>query len=116
MSLIILIFTGLFINMIHRLNEQVLEGPDSATLPRRNQDKLPAIGASIRSNELSEATSTLKSMVEENEKGPTKLPADSSNTANVSETTNNGEDGDDDDSEADVVEADNRPAKRPKVI
>ena len=27
-----------------------------------------------------------------------------------------GEDGDDDDSEADVVEADNRPAKRPKVI
>lgn len=118
-----LIFTGLFINMIHRLNEQVLESPDSATLPRRKQEKLPALGAALpsRSNELSKATSTLKILVEENAKQPTKLPADSSNAAappvgNVSETTNNGEDGDDDDSEADEVKTDKRPAKRPKVI
>ena len=110
--------------MIHRLSEQVLESPDGATIPRRKPENLPVLNATMpnrAAGQLSAATSTLRNLVEENDKEHTKLPADTSNASappvgNVSETTNNGEDGDDDDSEADVVEADNRPAKRPKVI
>ena len=113
--------------MIHRLNEQVLESPDGAAIPReRKTENAPLINAGnnvkipSRSEELSAATSTLRSLVEENAKQPTKLPADSSSATappvgNVSEATNNGEDGDDDDSDVDRP-ADNRPAKRPKVV
>jgi len=115
----------LFINMIHRLNEQVLDSPDSASTPRERKQDVSAVLDSaptphMRSKQLSSATSTLRTMVEENANQATKLPADSANTTSqrvgsVSEATNDG-DGDDDDSDLDGVGENNRPAKRAKVI
>ena len=123
---------GLFINMIHRLNEQVLESPDGASLLRGRKPESAALlnagnnvghGIHSRSDQLSSATSTLRNLVEENAKqpNPTKLPANPLNTnpqrvGSGSEATNNGEDGDDDDSDIVRVGTDDRPAKRPKVI
>ena len=118
--------------MIHRLNEQVLESPDGASLLRGRKPESAALlnagnnvghGIHSRSDQLSSATSTLRNLVEENAKqpNPTKLPANPLNTnpqrvGSGSEATNNGEDGDDDDSDIVRVGTDDRPAKLPKVI
>ena len=125
-------FAGLFINMIHRLNEQVLDSPDSAAIPRerkqegtqrRNSDKNVTAEIQFRSDRLSPATSTLRNLVEENAKKPnsTQLPVDPSTSSLlgggiVSEEANNGEDGDDDDSDIDRSGIKNRPPKRSKII
>jgi len=122
----------LFINMIHRLNEQVLESPDSAAIPRerqqevtqrRSSDKNAIAEIQFRSDRLSPATSTLRNLVEENAKKPnsSQLPVDPSNSfllggGIVSEEANNGEDGDDDDSDIDRSGIKNRPLKRSKII
>ena len=113
--------------MIHRLNEQVLDSADSAASPRerkqedkqrRNAGKDVAAVIPIQSDKLSSATSTLRSLVEENAENAKRaadpLPASSPAGGNVSEEANNGEDGDDDDSDMDgrIV---NRAAKRTKV-
>lgn len=107
----------LFINMIHRLNEQVLDSPDSAAISReRKQDVTQrlssgdsvAAGLKRPADRLSPATSTLRTLVEEN----AKIPA----AGNVSEEANNGEDGDDDDSDAGRGGIKDRAAKRSKII
>lgn len=101
--------------MIHRLNEQVLDSPDSAATPRERKQDVTAVldsGPALNNrNQLSSATSTLRTMVEENEKQPTKLPAGNlQRVGSVSEATN---DGDDEDSDLDGVD---RAAKRQKII
>jgi len=122
----------LFINMIHRLNEQVLDSPHSVAIPRerkqevtqrRNSDNNVAAEIQFRTDRLSPATSTLRNLVEENAKetSATQLPADPSNTflpggGTVSEEANNGEDGDDDDSDIDGEGINDKPAKRSKII
>jgi len=117
----------LFISMIHRLNEQVLDSADSAALPRKQEEKQRrhagknvAAAIPMQSDKLSSATSTLRSLVEENAENAKRaadpLPVSSPAAGNVSEEANNGEDGDDDDS---VMDMDgrivNRAAKRSKV-
>lgn len=107
--------------MIHRLNEQVLDSPDSAAIPRERKPSSSNNGSvqiPCRPDRLSPATSTLRNLVEENAKqpNPTQLPADSTKAGSVSEEANNGEDGDDDDSDIDAGgAASNRPAKRTKI-
>lgn len=121
----------LFINMIHRLNEQVLESPDSAAIPReRKQESTQrrnsgnAADIQFRSDRLSSATSTLRKIVAENANpNPSQSTSGQSNRhlpgqGNVSEEANNGEEGDDDDDD-DTIDGggiDNRPAKRSKII
>jgi len=122
----------LFINMIHRLNEQVLDSPDSAAIPRERKQEVTQRRTSgsnsvaeiqFRSDRLSPATSTLRNLVEENAKpNRTQKSTAQSNTrlpeqGTVSEEANNGEEGDDDDSDTiDGGGIDNRPAKRLKII
>lgn len=120
----------LFINMIHRLNEQVLDSPDSA-LPRdRKQDVTQLLNSSnkvvdeiqFRSKRLSSATSTLRSLVEDNAKEPTavQLPAGSIRSLpgkrTVSEEANKVDDGDDYDTDSSGTQPDNRAPKRAKII
>jgi len=122
----------LFINMIHRLNEQVLESPDSAAIPRdrkqegtqrRNSVNNNAAEIQFRSDRLSPATSTLRNLVAETAKpNPSQSAAGQSNRplpgeGNVSEEAIIGEEGDDDD-DSDTIDGgiDNRPAKRSKII
>lgn len=86
----------LFINMIHRLNEQVLSSDGGEIdaerkAPRRPVSKMPA------SDKESQATSTLRSIVEDNEKS--ERPAQVADPAHVSEGY--GCDADDDDSSDD---------------
>jgi hypothetical protein len=115
----------LFISMIHRLNEQVLDSADSAASPRdrkqevtqrRNPGSDVAASIALKSDRLSPATSTLRSLVEENEKSAAEpsAPALSPEGGTVSEEANNGEDGDDDDSDMDEA-VESRVAKRTKV-
>eukprot|EP00535_Pseudo-nitzschia_heimii_P012871 CAMPEP_0197196598 /NCGR_PEP_ID=MMETSP1423-20130617/32440_1 /TAXON_ID=476441 /ORGANISM="Pseudo-nitzschia heimii, Strain UNC1101" /LENGTH=366 /DNA_ID=CAMNT_0042650405 /DNA_START=542 /DNA_END=1642 /DNA_ORIENTATION=+ len=122
----------LFINMIHRLNEQVLESPDSAAIQRERKQEAAQRRTSgndnvdeiqFRSDRLSPATSTLRNLVEENAKpNRSQMAAGQSNThlpvqGNVSEEANNGEEGYDDDSDTiDGGGIDNRRAKRSKII
>ena len=116
--------------MIHRLNEQVLDSPDSA-LPRdRKQDVTQLLNSSnkvvdeiqFRSKRLSSATSTLRSLVEDNAKEPTavQLPAGSIRSLpgkrTVSEEANKVDDGDDYDTDSSGTQPDNRAPKRAKII
>lgn len=111
--------------MIHRLNEQVLDSADSAASPRdrkqevaqrRNPGADVATSIALKSDRLSPATSTLRNLVEENEKNAAEpsAPAASPEGGTVSEEANNGEDGDDDDSDMDEP-VESRAAKRTKV-
>mmetsp|Transcript_65817 Transcript_65817/g.73432 ORF Transcript_65817/g.73432 Transcript_65817/m.73432 type:complete len:412 (+) Transcript_65817:158-1393(+) len=114
----------LFINMIHRLNEQVLDSSDSAkqdnTTLRRTASSYVAATMSVRSDRLSPATSTLRNLVEENAKqaaNPTNMDSSSLRVREggvVSEEINNGEDGDDDDSDIDAGK-DQRTTKRTRI-
>jgi len=103
----------LFINMINRLNEQVLESSDSAksdnvtsTIQRRTACSHVASEIPVRADNMSPATSTLRTLVEENAKQNNPAKRDSSSSSRregvVSEEANNGEDGDDDDSDIDT--------------
>merc|ERR1719464_652998 len=101
----------LFINMIHRLNEQVLDSSDSMktenkkhTTQRRTACSNVGTQISVRSDRLSPSTSTLRNLVEENAKQMNSVKMDSllSREGVVSEEANNGEDGDDDDSDIDA--------------
>ncbi|OEU20726.1 hypothetical protein FRACYDRAFT_259654 [Fragilariopsis cylindrus CCMP1102] len=111
----------LFINMIHRLNEQVLDSSDSAkqgkTTQRRTASSNVAGTISVRSDRLSPATSTLRNLLEENAKAANSTQMDSPSLRGgcvVSEAANNGEGGDDDDSDIDV-EKDQRAIKRTRI-
>lgn len=119
--MLIMLCTGLFINMIHRLNEQVLDSSDSAkqgkTTQRRTASSNVAGTISVRSDRLSPATSTLRNLLEENAKAANSTQMDSSSLRGgcvVSEAANNGEDGDDDDSDIDVGK-DQRAIKRTRI-
>jgi len=122
----------LFINMIHRLNEQVLESPDSAAIPRERKQEVAqrrnsgssssSVGIQFRSDNLSSATSTLRNLVEDNAKqpNPTKLPVDPSITSllgegSVSEEAINDEGGDNVDFNVDGGSKNGRPSKRSKI-
>jgi len=113
----------LFINMIHRLNEQVLDSTHSAEIARERKQEVTQrrnppvndIAAEIRSDQLSPATSTLRNLVEENAMTPNPTTSKLPGGGTVSEEANNGEDGDDDDSDV-SEEIKNRPTKRSKII
>jgi len=81
----------LFINMIHRLNEQVLSSdkdeihPDRVDAVRRPAAMMPS------SSKESQATSTLRSIVEENEEN-SKVPAKVAETARAGHPDADGED------------------------
>lgn len=108
--------------MIHRLNEQVLDSSDSAkqdnATQRRTASSNVAATISVRSDRLSPATSTLRNLVEENAKqaaNPTNMDSSSLREGGVvSEEINNGEDGDDDDSDIDAGK-DQRTTKRTRI-
>mmetsp|Transcript_31032 Transcript_31032/g.73117 ORF Transcript_31032/g.73117 Transcript_31032/m.73117 type:complete len:365 (-) Transcript_31032:45-1139(-) len=117
----------LFISMIHRLNEQVLDSADSAASPReRKQEEKQrrppgndvAATIPLQSDKLSSATSTLRTLVEENAenaKNATKpLPTTSPAGGLISKEANNGENGDDNDLDIDGG-IERRSAKRAKV-
>ena len=106
--------------MIHRLNEQVLDSQDSHACTReRKQDAAQrrntgnvTTGIQVRSERLSPETSTLRNLVEEITNQPNSTqPSEDLSTAKIS-----GEGTVSNDSDVDGGEADNRPAKKSKIV
>ena len=106
--------------MIHRLNEQVLDSQDSHACTReRKQDATQrrntgnvTTGIQVRSERLSPETSTLRNLVEE----ITNQPNSTQPSGGLSAAKISGEGTVSNDSDIDGGEADNRPAKKSKIV
>lgn len=113
--------TGLFINMIHRLNEQVLDSSDNEIHSERKQGSSQRRASTssdvahlpTHSDRESKATSTLRNLVEENAKAsPAQFIAPKRQTSHGGAVSEEHNEADEDDSEDDCGEPRGEPSKR----